>query len=83
MIEHHNVSIVKFKDVPEAKNLEEVDLSGLPAVIRVGAIKLQIGTVQKVRKGRDEFFANVVLALEGTLELDEDGKPVRFMYQKE
>lgn len=83
MIGHYNASIVNFKDVPEAKDLEEVDLSGLPVVLRVGAINYNIGTVQRIRKGRDEFFGNVVLELEGTLELDEDGKPVRFVYLKE
>lgn len=83
MIGQYDANLVNFKDTPEAKDLEEVDLSGLPVVFRVGAINYNIGTVQRVRKGRDEFFGNVVLALEGTLELDENGKPVRFVYRKE
>ena len=83
MIGHYNAPIVNFKDTPEAEDLEEVDLSGLPVVLRVGAINYNIGAIQGVRKGRDEFFGDVVLELEGTLELDEDGKAVRFVYRKE
>lgn len=83
MIEHYKASLVKFKDVPEAEDLEEVDLSGLPAVIQVGAIKLRIGAIQRVWKGRDEFLGTIVFELEGTIEFNEDGKPVRFLYKKE
>ncbi len=83
MIGEYDASLVNFKDTPEAEDLEEADLSGLPVVFRVGAINYNIGAVQRVRKGRDEFFGRVVLELEGTLELDEDGKPVRFVYRKE
>ena len=83
MIGQHKAPIVNFKDVPEAEDLEEIDLGGLPVVLRVGAVNYVIGAIQQVWKGRDEFFGDVVLELEGTLELDEDGKAVRFVYQKE
>ena len=83
MIGQHKAPIVNFKDTPEAEDLEEADLSGLPVVLRVGAVNYNMGAIQQVWKGRDEFFGDVVLELEGTLELDEDGKPVRFVYRKE
>ena len=84
MIEHYNVSLINFLERPEAKKLEEVEISGLPVVFRRGAVDISIGAISHVRKGRDEMFGEVVLELEGAMEFDPDtGKPVKFVYQKE
>lgn len=83
MIEHYNVPLINFLDNPKAKKLEPIDVSGLPAVLRRGAIDIKIGAIHQVRKGRDEMFGEVVLELTGTMEFDEEGKPVKFVYRRE
>ena len=100
MIEQ-TVSLIQFKDhkvngvvIPAkaVETLEASELSGLPVVIRVGAVDQRIGTIHRARKGRVEMFGDLVLAIEGFLEFeaveDAEGKvsgikPVKFVYQKE
>lgn len=80
----YNVSLINFLEKPEAKNLEEVDVHGVPVVLRRGAIDIKIGIISSVRKGRDEMFGEVVLEIAGTMEYDpETGKPTKFVYRKE
>ena len=97
MIEQINVSIVKYEGHGEApfkavKNVAETVMTGLPVVLRVGAIHYKLGMIHRVRKGRDEMFGDLILEIEGHLEFepvkDEDGeiteiKPIRFVYEKE
>lgn len=100
MIEQLNISLVQFKEhkvngvVIPAKavgTLEASELSGLPVVLRVGAIDLKIGMIHRARKGRIEMFGDLVLELEASLKFeaveDAEGKitgikPIKFVYQK-
>lgn len=100
MIEQLNIRLVQFKDhkvngvvIPAkaVETLEASELSGLPVVIRVGAVDQKIGMIHRARKGRLEMFGDLVLELEASLEFeaveDAEGKvsgikPVKFVYQK-
>lgn len=42
----------------------------IPVVLRVGAIDYPIGSINAIRVGRDEAFADVDLVLKGKLELE-------------
>lgn len=102
MIEQLNIRLLQFRDhkvngvVIPAKavgTLEGSELSGLPVVIRVGAVDYRIGMIHRARKGRLEMFGDLALEIEGFLEIEpvkdaEDNKiigvkPVKFVYQKE
>lgn len=101
MIEQLNVRLVQFKDhkvkggvIPAkaVETLEASELSGLPVVLRVGAVDFRLGMIHRARKGRVEMFGDLVLEIEGSLEFepieDAEGKitgvkPVKFVYLKE
>ena len=83
MFTHYNVPLINFFDNPEARKLESSDVTALPAVFRVGAIDYKLGVILAVRKGRDEMFGEVAFELEGSMEFDEEGNAVKFVYKKE
>lgn len=100
MIEQNNISIIQFKDhtvngvvIPAkaVETLEASELSGLPVVLRRGAVDLKLGMIHRARKGRIEMFGDLVLEIEAFLEFeavkDAEGKitgvkPVKFVYLK-
>lgn len=97
MIEQINILILTYEGHGKApgkavKNVAETAMVGLPVVLRQGAVDIKLGKIHRIRKGRDEMFADLILNLEGHLEFepvkDEDGaiteiKPIKFVYQKE
>lgn len=96
-MEFTNVSILQYKDVIQdgdvvitRKALEEIETNtfhNLPVYFIRGATKTQIGVIHKVRRGRDEVFADVILDLKGFMELKKDDqgklKALFFGYKKE
>lgn len=101
MIEQLNISLVQFRDhkvngvVVPAKavgTLEASELSGLPVVLRRGAVDIKLGMIHRARKGRVEMFGDLVLEIEASLEFevvkDAEGKitgvkPIKLVYLKE
>jgi len=99
VLEVINFSLVQFKDqeVEEEeisarmmKTIEDKDLF-IPVVLRVGAVDYKLGSVHRVRRGREEVFGDLTLNIEGHLEYEvlrsEDGKvtgvkPTKVVYLK-
>ena len=99
VLEVVNFSLVQFKDqeieeepitLRMMKALDDKDLF-VPVVLKVGAVSFKIGSVIRVRRGREEIFGDLTLDIEGTLECEviraENGtitgvKPKRLVYRR-
>lgn len=81
VIELSNVLLLKFEDrfgedenlLVSAKLLKDIDpksLHGIPVYFRRGAIKIHIGFVNKARRGREAIYGDLILDLEGDLDVE-------------
>lgn len=99
-MEQYNIPLVTFesRDV-DGHNLSAKAMKALlqerrsiPVVLRVGAVDFKIGSIYKIRVGRDIAFGDALLELTGELEFkaitDDDGtltgfEPSKYVYKKE
>ena len=84
-IEDEDVSMRMMKSITDKEYL-------VPVVLRRGAVDIKIGSVYRVRRGREEIFGDLTLDLVGSLELEviraENDKvvganPKKWVYVKE
>ena len=88
VLEVINFSLVRFKDqeidgeeisMRMMKALDDKELH-VPVVLRVGAVDFKLGSVHRVRRGREQIFGDLSLNIEGILEYEvlrsEDGKVI-------
>ncbi len=98
-LEVTNFSLVQFKDqriedekipLKMMKTIDDKELY-VPVVLRIGAIDYRLGSVQRVRRGREEIFGDLSLEMTASLEYEllrsEKGKvigikPKKVVYQR-
>lgn len=100
VLEVINFSLVQFKDQEidgeeiSAKMMKAIEDKALhvPVVLRVGAVDYKLGSVHRVRRGREQILGDLAVNMEGHLEFEvirnESGKvtgvkPKKLVYLKE
>lgn len=101
VLKDDNISLITFepRDIDGFKlttalmkaMIEEARKHSIPVVLRVGAIDYKMGSIDRIRPGRDEVFADVDLTLKGELELEPiyndnkkviGAKPTKYVYTR-